>query len=50
MDADGPLLLKEDVAEGLTFHEGKVYVNNGPGLGVHFWEEKRTKNLQAANL
>lgn len=50
MDADGPLLLKEDVAEGLTFHEGKVYVNNGPGLGVHFWGEKRTKNLQAANL
>lgn len=41
MDADGPLLLREDVGEGLYYREGKVYVSGGAGLGVNFWSEKR---------
>jgi L-alanine-DL-glutamate epimerase-like enolase superfamily enzyme len=41
VDADGPLLLKEDVAEGLIYKNGKMLMNNNPGLGVHFWGEKR---------
>jgi L-Ala-D/L-Glu epimerase len=36
VDADGPLLLKEDVATGLTFDQGKVATTEEPGLGVHF--------------
>lgn len=43
MDADGPLLLKEDVAEGLKYDNGAVLVNNRPGLGVRFWGGKRLK-------
>ncbi len=43
MDADGPLLLKEDIAEGLTYDHGKVQISNVPGLGVKFWREKREK-------
>jgi L-alanine-DL-glutamate epimerase-like enolase superfamily enzyme len=36
VDMDGPLLLKEDVATGLTFSAGKVSVSRGAGLGVRF--------------
>lgn len=37
LDADGPLLLKEDVATGLTYKEdGKVITSVEPGLGVRF--------------
>lgn len=43
MDADGPLLLKEDIAEGLTYENGKILVNNRPGLGIRFWREKKDK-------
>ena len=43
MDADGPLLLKEDIAEGLTYNNGIVQVSNVPGLGIRFWREKRLK-------
>lgn len=43
MDADGPLLLKEDIGEGLCYENGKWYVSNGTGLGVQFWGEKREK-------
>lgn len=35
-DADGPLLLKEDVAEGLTFDNGVIRVSPAPGLGITF--------------
>jgi L-alanine-DL-glutamate epimerase-like enolase superfamily enzyme len=35
-DADGPLLLAEDVAEGLTYENGKVIVSEGAGLGIQF--------------
>ena len=34
VDLDGPLLLKEDLASGLTFKEGVVNVSNEPGLGI----------------
>ena len=37
LDADGPLLLKEDVATGLVFeNDGKVVTSDEPGLGVRF--------------
>lgn len=34
LDADGPLLLEEDVAEGLQYHFGKVTPTENPGLGI----------------
>ena len=36
VDADGPLLLKEDVAEGLTYENGIIKLSGGNGLGVRF--------------
>ena len=33
-DVDGPLLLSEDIAKGLSFVNGKVSVTNDPGLGI----------------
>jgi L-Ala-D/L-Glu epimerase len=35
-DMDGPLLLEEDVATGLTYNFGKVSMTNEPGLGINF--------------
>ena len=35
LDADGPLLLSEDMATGLEFREGRLCIPEGPGLGVH---------------
>jgi L-alanine-DL-glutamate epimerase-like enolase superfamily enzyme len=34
VDMDGPLLLKEDIATGLTYENGKVAVSDKPGLGI----------------
>lgn len=34
VDVDGPLLLSEDVAKGLTYDFGKVNVSGRPGLGI----------------
>lgn len=34
MDADGPLLLAEDLASGLTYDYGKIIMPYKPGLGV----------------
>ncbi|MGB8193879.1 MAG: dipeptide epimerase [Chitinophagaceae bacterium] len=34
VDMDGPLLLAEDIATGLSFHEGRVVYSGKPGLGV----------------
>ena len=34
IDADGPLLLSEDIAEGLAYEQGKITVSSRPGLGV----------------
>lgn len=37
LDADGPLLLKEDLATGLTYKDdGKVVPSEEPGLGIRF--------------
>ena len=34
VDMDGPLLLAEDVASGVTFDNGKIVYNNAYGLGI----------------
>lgn len=34
VDMDGPLLLAEDLAEGLKFINGKIIYSGKPGLGV----------------
>jgi L-alanine-DL-glutamate epimerase-like enolase superfamily enzyme len=36
LDADGPLLLKEDIADGLRYDNGKVMISGANGLGVRF--------------
>lgn len=44
VDADGPLLLKEDVATGLVYNkDGYVSVQNLPGLGIRFAGQKFIK-------
>ncbi|EMR04011.1 dipeptide epimerase [Cesiribacter andamanensis] len=37
-DLDGALLLKEDIAEGVSIREGKVYFPSRTGTGVHLLE------------
>lgn len=39
LDADGPLLLKEDVAQGLKYDNGKVMISGQNGLGIRFTEK-----------
>ena len=34
VDMDGPLLLAEDIAEGVNFDNGRILFNDLPGLGV----------------
>ncbi|MBC7828675.1 MAG: dipeptide epimerase [Chitinophagaceae bacterium] len=34
VDMDGPLLLAEDIATGISFDKGKVIVSDAPGLGI----------------
>ena len=34
VDMDGPLLLAEDLAEGVTFSAGKIIYTDAPGLGL----------------
>jgi L-alanine-DL-glutamate epimerase-like enolase superfamily enzyme len=36
VDADGPLLLREDIATGLSFGDGAIRLTGEPGLGVKF--------------
>ncbi len=36
VDADGPLLLKEDIAKGITYDNGVIKLSGAPGLGVRF--------------
>ncbi len=35
-DMDGPLLLSEDIAEGVKFNFGKIIYNELPGLGIKY--------------
>jgi L-alanine-DL-glutamate epimerase-like enolase superfamily enzyme len=34
LDMDGPLLLAEDVAKGISYDQGRVTVSDSPGLGI----------------
>jgi L-alanine-DL-glutamate epimerase-like enolase superfamily enzyme len=34
VDADGPLLLTNDIATGISYDYGSITPNNGPGLGI----------------
>ena len=34
VDMDGPLLLNEDIAAGVEFHNGKIIYTDKPGLGI----------------
>ena len=34
VDLDGPLLLKEDLATGIVFEQGRVRCSGQPGLGI----------------
>jgi L-alanine-DL-glutamate epimerase-like enolase superfamily enzyme len=43
MDADGPLLLKEDVGDGLIYNNGAIGIAEAPGLGTRFWGAQRMK-------
>ncbi|HTD92967.1 MAG TPA: dipeptide epimerase [Chitinophagaceae bacterium] len=36
VDMDGPLLLAEDVATGITYDSGKINISEGPGLGIQY--------------
>lgn len=37
VDADGPMLLKEDVATGLEYtSDGHIHISKEPGLGIHY--------------
>jgi L-Ala-D/L-Glu epimerase len=36
VDMDGPLLLAEDIAKGVSFDEGRIIYNTGYGLGIEF--------------
>jgi L-alanine-DL-glutamate epimerase-like enolase superfamily enzyme len=36
VDMDGPLLLAEDVATGITYDKGKIIYSDTPGLGISF--------------
>ena len=38
VDVDGPLLLAEDIATGVTFENGKIIYREGAGLGVEMKE------------
>ena len=41
IDADGPLLLAEDIADGLSYHNGEVHVSAQNGLGIRYFGEAR---------
>lgn len=46
VDNDGPLLLKENLAEGLTYDNGVMKVSGYPGLGMRFsWMAKANNEL-----
>jgi L-alanine-DL-glutamate epimerase-like enolase superfamily enzyme len=36
VDIDGPLLLAEDIASGLSYEDGRALVSKEPGLGIDF--------------
>jgi L-alanine-DL-glutamate epimerase-like enolase superfamily enzyme len=36
VDMDGPLLLKEDVATGIHYDDGRIVYSDAPGLGIDY--------------
>lgn len=40
VDMDGPLLLAEDVATGISYDHGKIIYSGNPGLGIELLEDK----------
>lgn len=36
VDMDGPLLLEEDLATGINYHQGSISYGDGPGLGIQY--------------
>jgi L-alanine-DL-glutamate epimerase-like enolase superfamily enzyme len=36
VDMDGPLLLAEDIATGISYENGKILYSDAPGLGISF--------------
>lgn len=36
VDMDGPLLLREDIATGISFNKGKAILSAAPGLGIAY--------------
>ena len=42
VDMDGPLLLKQDLATGLTFNYGRVSLSGRPGLGIEYTSLQET--------
>lgn len=36
VDMDGPLLLKEDLATGISFDHGRITIPQAPGLGINY--------------
>lgn len=45
VDMDGPLLLSEDLATGLTFNEGNVGISDRPGLGISLLKPFGAENV-----
>lgn len=43
-DLDGPLLLAQDIASGLKYEMGNVFVSSLPGLGIDFRPTQEVKN------
>lgn len=39
LDMDGPLLLQEDIATGISYDAGRIHVSDQPGLGVTITRE-----------
>ena len=39
LDADGPLLLKEDIATGISYSSNSLLVSNNPGLGISLFRD-----------
>ena len=50
LDADGPLLLSEDIADGLHYTDGRLQVSAGNGLGIRYFGEAKPSNPLTTNV
>ena len=46
---DGPLLLEEDLATGITYDFGKIGYSGNPGLGINLNTEKQSSQSTTEN-